>query len=349
MPIMARSGVAISGVPAVVVRMIVLVTVVGRVQFIAGFKVLGADKHSEEDAERVVRREPCGEQQDPADGGHARRRERLGEDHVLGVEPGRERESGEVQAADEHADADDPPALHFHDARQLAKVELAREAVHDRAAAEEEQGLKESVCDDVERGPGAGHDAQPGEHVPELADRRVGHDPLDIELGHADRRCEQGSERADPGHDWQGVLVEYEERVGSRDEEDASGDHRGGVDQGRDGRGAFHRVGQPYEEGQLGRLAERADHQQHRDGLDDQRDFRKMPGLERGEVGLGFLEDGRVLDRAEVNEGEHDPECEPEVADAVDDERFLGRGHRGGLFVEVPDQQVRAQPDALPA
>ena len=36
-----------------------------------------------------------------------------------------------------------------------------------------------------------------------------------------------------------------EDRIAAADEVDARGDHRGGMDQGADRRGAFHRVGQP--------------------------------------------------------------------------------------------------------
>ena len=57
-----------------------------------------------------------------------------------------------------------------------------------------------------------------------------------------------------------------EERVAARDHVDAGGDHGGGVDERGDGRGAFHRVGQPDVEGDLRGLAGGAEDEQQGDG-----------------------------------------------------------------------------------
>ncbi len=43
--------------------------------------------------------------------------------------------------------------------------------------------------------------------------------------------------------------------IDAGDEEDSGGDHRGGVDEGGDGGGAFHGVGQPDVEGELAGFA----------------------------------------------------------------------------------------------
>ena len=48
------------------------------------------------------------------------------------------------------------------------------------------------VGEHVVRGPDRGHEADPHEHVAELRDRRVGEDPLDVVLGHADDGRQQG-------------------------------------------------------------------------------------------------------------------------------------------------------------
>ena len=53
-----------------------------------------------------------------------------------------------------------------------------------------------------------------------------------------------------------------EERVHARDQVDARGDHRRGVDQGGDRRRALHRVREPGVERDLRGLRERADEQQ---------------------------------------------------------------------------------------
>ncbi len=46
-----------------------------------------------------------------------------------------------------------------------------------------------------------GADAHGEEHVAELADGRVGEDPLDVALTERDRRREEGGQRPDRGHD----------------------------------------------------------------------------------------------------------------------------------------------------
>ena len=66
----------------------------------------------------------------------------------------------------------------------------------------------------------------------------------------------------DGGH---GGVVADEQRAAAGDHINAGGDHGGGVDQGGDGRGAFHRVGQPDVQRELRRFAEGAEHQQERD------------------------------------------------------------------------------------
>ncbi len=51
---------------------------------------------------------------------------------------------------------------------------------------------------------------------------------------------------------------------------------------------------------------------------------------------------------AGVDEDRHDPEREPDVADAVDDERLLRREGRGALAEPEADEQVARQADQLP-
>ena len=57
-----------------------------------------------------------------------------------------------------------------------------------------------------------------------------------------------------------------EEDVAARDHVDAGGDHGGGVDEGGDRRGAFHRVGQPDVERDLRGFAGGAEDQEQGDG-----------------------------------------------------------------------------------
>ena len=52
---------------------------------------------------------------------------------------------------------------------------------------------------------------------------------------------------------------------------------------------------------------------------------------------------------AEGDEHQEDREAHPHVADAVDDERLLGRGCRRVLVLPEPDEEVRREAHALPA
>src|SRR5947207_2581977 len=58
---------------------------------------------------------------------------------------------------------------------------------------------------------------------------------------------------------------------------------------------------------------------------------------------------GPEIERAERVVHEEDAEDEAPVADAVRDERFLAGVRRALLLVPVADEEVRAQPHALPA
>ena len=59
---------------------------------------------------------------------------------------------------------------------------------------------------------------------------------------------------------------DLDERVHAGDQVDAGGDHRRGVDQGRDRRRALHRVREPGVERHLRRLGEGADEQEQAGG-----------------------------------------------------------------------------------
>jgi len=228
---------------------------------------------------------------------------------------------------------------------------LAGEAVHDGAAAEEEECFEEGVGEDMVHAAGWGEDAEPGEHVSELGDCGVGHDSFDVELGHGDGGGEQRGDGADPGDDGEGELAGEEEGVGSGDEVDACGDHGGGVDEGRDWGGAFHGVGEPDIEGELCGFTKGADHEEDGNPLGDGGDGFEVAGLGGFDVAQEgwVVEEDSVFEGAEVDEGQVDAECEAKVADAVDDERFFGGGDGFWFFVEVSDEEVGAEPDAFPA
>ena len=217
--------------------------------------------------------------------------------------------------------------------------DLVVHAVHHRPGAEEQAGLEEAVGQQVHDRERVAGGTQPGgqHHVADLRHRRRGKRFLDVVLGAADDRAEQQRDRADD-HDTQlCVGREVEDRAGPHDQVDAGGDHGGGVDERRHRRRAFHRVAEPGLQRHLRRLAARRKQQQQPD-----RGQRALT-----ELGCGG-EDAREGDRADVGEHHHQRDGQADVADAVDDERLLGRGGRRRLVRPEPDQQVRRQAHAFP-
>ena len=220
----------------------------------------------------------------------------------------------------------------------------------DGAGAEEHEGLEEGVRREVEhRGTDTGGDdvrvvavgyrerteAERGDHVAELGERGVGQDFFDVALDDSAQRGVKRGGGAGPHDD--GERVGDHQDVDPAQHINAGGNHRGGVDQGRDGRRAFHRVGEPNLERKLGGFTDSAAEEEERDQrAEDQAVFRGK-GVEFGQV-----------DRVVGPVAHHDPEEKTEVADAVGDEGFFrGCGGRG-FFVPVVDEQIGAETDQLP-
>ncbi len=202
------------------------------------------------------------------------------------------------------------------------------------------QRLEEGVGEQVEHG---GHDreehdladtrAQGHEHVAKLADGGVGQHAFQVVLGEGDQGGHQGGGCADDADDHGHQRVVEDQRGRAGDEVNAGGDHGGGVDEGRDGRGAFHGVGQPDIEGDLGTLGGGGPEQQQSDA----------------ELGGGghhpqvrFAQDIVVADVVAVGSVPHpeDGDGESDVADPVHQERLLGGGGGGGLGVPEADEEV---------
>jgi hypothetical protein len=222
----------------------------------------------------------------------------------------------------------------------LPDVLLVMAGVDHRTGAEEEEGLEEGVGVEVEHAgiAAAGSDALRHHHVAELGEGRVGEDALDVVLLESHQGGEQRGDRADPGDGCMGrELRRIDEEAHAGEHEDPGRDHRRGVDQGGDGRGPFHRVGQPDVQRHLGGLADRTAEnakdryveQLHVDATD----------------GLGDLVE---VDRLGENPDEENPDHETEVADAVDEEGLLRRVGGRGFVIPVTDEDVRADPDEFP-
>ena len=208
----------------------------------------------------------------------------------------------------------------------------------DRAAPEEQQRLERAMGQQMVHARRIHAEPAGHHHVPELADRGVGHYPLDVVLRDRDRRREDRRESACYRHHIHRGGREIVKGREPRHHEHARGDHRGRMDQGGDRRGAFHRVRQPDVKRKLGGFAHRpgkqqeTDHGQHADlpmppDIERQRRLRRRAG-----------KDLLVLQRAEDRKDQHDAQAEPEVTDAIHHER-LGRGVVRRLpVVPVPDQ-----------
>ncbi len=179
-----------------------------------------------------------------------------GQDLVLRPEAGEEREAGQRERAQAHRHR--PGDRHCPtQAAHLADV-VGLDRVDDRAGAQEEQRLEERVREQVEHARRHAARAQCEHHVAKLADRREGQDALDVVVGQAHGRREDGREAADDRDDVSACGTASNSGKVARHQVDARRHHRRRVDQGRDRRRALHGVGQPDVQRELAALADRA-------------------------------------------------------------------------------------------
>ena len=258
----------------------------------------------------------------------------------------RDADAGQRERADQHRG--ERPRDFLSEAAHHAHVLLMVHGVDDRAGAEEQERLEEGVREEMEDAGAISSDAASDEHVAELRAGRIGNDALDVVLHEADGRGEERRDRADQRHELQCVGRQLEDRRKSRDHEDAGGHHRGGMDERRDGRRAFHGVRQPGVEQELRGLAHRAHEEQQRERRQDVDVVaRKAEGL--ADCARHGRKQRVEIHRVEDEKEPEDAERETEVADAVDDESFDRRRIGGGLFVPESDEQIGREADAFPA
>ena len=133
-----------------------------------------------------------------------------------------------------------------------------------------------------------------------------------------------------------------EEDVAAGHHIDSGGDHGGGVDQGADRRRAFHGIGKPGIEGNLGRFA-RGPHEEQQ-GDQGHQPARPWP-ISPGPAAKTVCE----IEGSEGHEDQEDGQQKPVIADPVDDEGLLAGV--GGRFLLIPeaDQEIRTEPHPFPA
>ena len=114
--------------------------------------------------------------------------------------------------------------------------------------------------------------------------------------------------------------------------------HRRGVDQGRNGSGALHGIGQPDVKRNLGGFADRsAENQNNRE-------------IEQEIVGHGadrILYPVKVESATEMPD-EENPDHETKITDPVSEKSLLGGIGGRGFFIPVTDQDIGTHPDEFP-
>ena len=308
------------------------------VAVVRGFAARLAEEGDGEEARHVERGEECGREAD------AEERLIMGEcreeDRILREETGQagttcesKRAEGERRSRDAHRLRE---AAHFPD------VLLVVQRVDDRACAEEEQRLEECVRPQMEHRRAAfdvRREARSHDHVAELRERGVGEDALDVVLLRGHERGEDARDAADPRDDHPGDRRKIDEERETREHVHARGDHRRGVDERGDGRGAFHRVRQPCVERELRALSNRTAEDEEHCRTEEIRILR-----EHGLLVLEAVERDGARSRPQHEDAEH----ETEVAEAVHDERLVRGLARGVAGEPVADEQVAAHADEFP-
>ena len=278
-----------------------------------------------------------------------------GQDLVLAEEAGEGRHAGQGRRPHEEGGRRD--RHHAAQASESPHVDHAAHGVHHRACAKKQERLEAGVGEQVEDRRGEAEQragAEAREHVAKLADRRIGEHPFEVVLHRADERRDQRRRGAHDRHDRQRAGAGGKERGRPRDQVDAGGHHRGGMDQGAGGGGALHGIWQPDVQRQLGALATGRQQEEQTDRGADQttRVPRRIgqPGLPedtRHDHAIGG--DGVVeVERAVGHPEQEDRDRQSEVADAVDEECLLGRAGRLRFREPEADQQVAAGADRLP-
>ena len=134
-----------------------------------------------------------------------------------------------------------------------------------RARPQEQHGFEEGMGHQMEHTGRIGTGTQRHRHVTQLRKRRVGDNPFNVVLDNGNQGHKECRDRANHKHKRQCSLGQLKQGAHARHHEDTGSHHRCRVDQGRDRRRAFHRIGQPNMQRKLRGFAHRADEQTNTD------------------------------------------------------------------------------------
>ena len=214
-----------------------------------------------------------------------------------------------------------------------------------RTCREEEQSFEKGMRHQVEHPSREGAHPNGCHHKTQLADRRISQHFLNVKLPNGDGGCEQSCHAA---HQRNKSLRFRDLHIqGSRtgDKVYTCRDHRGGVDQSRNRRGAGHGVWQPDKQRQLRRFPRHA--QQHKQRYRQDHHWHRLSHLRS----LG--EDLFEIKAAESPKHGKGGDQETEIADAVGYKGFLGGDGIADsilpFLIPESNQQIRTQSDPFPA
>jgi hypothetical protein len=187
-----------------------------------------AGKRERDETEHVERGQARGHEAERKENRMVRR-EDARQDRVLREEPGERRDAGKGERRHEEG-----PIGHRQAAAEAPHpphVLLPVKGVDDGAGPEEQARLEEGVRQDVEHPRDVRPHAAGQEHVPELGNRGVRQDLLDVVLSDRDDRREDRGDSPDDRDDVHGVGSQPEQDVAARHHVHAGRDHGGCVDE----------------------------------------------------------------------------------------------------------------------
>ena len=258
--------------------------------------------------------------------------------HLLGDEPA-ERRQTRHRGGGQHAQR----RRQRHDRRQAAQpphVARARLMVDDTRM-HEQRRLEGRMVEDVKdrrRHRRARPEAEQHHHQPQLADRRIGEDRLQIVAEQRDACAEYHRHQADRRDDAEPQIGSRQHRPQPREEEHPRLHHRRGMEIGADRGRRGHRVGQPEVEGKLRRLGEGPCQDQDQDRRIERRRLHQ----------IGACQDRRQIIAARRLAQQDHARDQRKTAPAGDGQRHSRTLSRVGAVAPETDQEEGRQAGQLP-